>query len=214
MLVERTANTGAKAYSISEERYKVLEEELKLKISTLREELDQKQLEYKNAMHQKQIELTKMKDELHLATTQKTSLEKKLESLTQAIANEKEKSASNERKAMNYDRIEKRIQELEKFNTEIKQDYEKIEGEKKAKNNELNELKLKLQEREIEWTRLKRLEVDHRNLQDTYSKLVQLKEKNDKRLEEMERKTMKLKESLLVNGGKNSLLEDKLLREL
>jgi chromosome segregation ATPase len=124
--VDRNGNSGSKAYNLSEERYKVLEEELKLKISTLREELDQKQLEFKSLIHEKQVEINSMKDQLHVSTNLKASLEKKLESLTQAIANEKEKVLINEKKAMNYDRLEKRLVELEKFNTEVKQDYEKV----------------------------------------------------------------------------------------
>lgn len=138
-----------KVSSINEERYKVMEEELKLKISTMREELDQKHLEFKNGMHEKQVEITSLKDQLHIATNQKTSLEKKVETLTLAIANEKEKTASNEKKALSYDRLEKRLKELEKFNAEIKQDYEKAEADKKLKSNEVNDLKLKLQERDI-----------------------------------------------------------------
>jgi len=66
-----------------------------------------------------------------------------------ATANEKEKAALNEKKAMNYDRVEKRIVELEKYNSELKQDYERAESEKKAKASEVNELKMRLQEREI-----------------------------------------------------------------
>lgn len=58
------------------------------------------------------------------------------------------------------------------------------------------------------------MEGDYKNLQDTHLKLVQIKEKNDRRLEEMERKTLKLKETLLLNGGRGSQIGEKLLQEL
>ena len=55
------------------------------------------------------------------------------------------------------------------------------------------------------------MEGDYKNLQDTHSKLSQIKEKNDRRLEDMERKTLKLKETLLLSG-RGSLTEERLMK--
>jgi hypothetical protein len=84
---------------------------------------------------------------------------------------------------MNYERLEKKYVELERFNKEIQSDLEKSESDKKAKMAEANELRLKLQERDIEWSRLKRIEADYKSLQEAHRKITQIHETKERRLE-------------------------------
>jgi hypothetical protein len=114
---------------------------------------------------------------LHIVKSQKAGLEKNIQALTDAISNEREKVLVNEKKALTYDRLEKKYVELEKFNKEIQSDVEKTEAEKKARIAETNELKLKLQERDLEWNKLKRMEADYKSLQEAHRAITQINDK-------------------------------------